>query len=498
LAATRKHLLTLLFTAVFTVHHYAQITAYFNVGVFNTPQNQPFVETYLTFDGSSLAAGEINNKLLNSVNVVFTAYKDTTLVKAAKYNLNSPLFSDSSASPTFIDNQRYTLPNGNYRIVLTITDKYAPQQKPLVVEKTLRIAYNTKNIQCSSIEPLESFKKTEMPGALSKSGYDLIPYSINYYPETINQLAFYFETYNTDTALGKNKAFIYTYYLENSLNMKRLTNYGDFKRQNTAKVNPLLARMDISGLGTGNYNLVIELRDENNTMHVQQKFFFQRLNKMVDIVALQKMSENKTIHAYFSNCNDPDTLRMFVECLWPIADGVDKERTINQSIKKDPELMKKFIIDFWQRRAADTADPVKLWAAYYKNVQEVMVLFKCGRQKGYFSERGRVYLQYGKPNQRAQQNAEQGAYPYEIWQYYRLTDRTNGQFFTNRKFVFVNKMLGDDCYRLIHSDVRGEIYNERWQFDVMRGNSNNATDPNALTPNGSQNNQFNDIYNNPR
>lgn len=495
---TRKRLLFLMFTAFLSVSLPAQMNCYFGLGVFNTPKNQSFIETYLTFDGNSLAAGVIEGKLQNSVNVLFTAYRDTTIVKANKYTLSGPLFSDSVPAPSFIDNQRYALPNGTYRIVLSITDKYTPKQKPLVLEQTVQVAYTGKDLQCSSIQLLESFKKTETPTALSKSGYDLIPYSINYFPEKMGHLSFYFEAYNTDTVLGKDKPFIFSYYIENSQNLVRLSNYGDFKKQRTAKVNPLLAKMDISKLGTGNYNLVIELRDEKNTMHLQQKFFFQRLNKAVDIVALQKQSENKTLQEYFGMCNNADTLRMFVECLWPIADGVDKERTINQSIKKDPDLMKKFVIDFWQRRAADTADPVKMWTEYYRNVQEVMVLFKCGKQKGYYTERGRVYLQYGKPNQRSQQTAEQNAYPYEIWQYYRITDRTNSQFFTNKKFVFVNKMLGDDCYRLIHSDLRGEVYNDRWQFDVSRGSNNGSSDPNRNTPAGTESNHFNEIYNNPR
>lgn len=488
----------LIFMAFLSVSLPAQLSCYFELGVFNTPNNQPFLETYLTFDGNSLTARETDGRLQNSVNVLFTVYRDTTIVKANKYTLSGPLFVDTVSSPTFIDNQRYSLPNGAYRVVLSITDKYALKPKPLVLEKTVNVAYNSKDLQCSSIQLLESFKKTETPTALSKSGYELIPYSINYFPEKMGQLSFYFETYHTDTVLGRDRPFIYTYYVENSQNLVRMSNYGDFKKLKTGKVNPLLAKMDISKLGSGNYNLVIELRDENNKMHLQQKVFFQRLNKQVDIVALQQESENKTIQDYFGRCNDPDTLRMFVECLWPIANGVDKERTINQSLKKDPEQMKKFVIDFWQRRAGDTANAVKLWTAYYKDVQEVMVLFKCGKQKGYYTERGRVYLQYGKPNQRSQQNAEQNAYPYEVWQYYRINDRTNGQFFTNKRFVFVNKMLGDDCYRLVHSDVRGEIYNDRWQFEVTRGNNNGAADPNKNKPLGTETNHFNDIYNNPR
>jgi len=124
--------------------------------------------------------------------------------------------------------------------------------------------------------------------------------------------------------------------------------------------------------------------------------------------------------------------------------------------------------------------------------------FKCGKQQGYYTDRGRVYLQYGPPSQRAMQPNEQNTFPYEIWQYYRTTDASNGQFFSNRKFVFVNKMIGDDCYMLVHSDMRGEIYNPRWQFELTRRNNNGIADPDNNTPAGTETNQFNEIYSNPR
>jgi GWxTD domain-containing protein len=305
--------------------------------------------------------------------------------------------------------------------------------------------------------------------------------------------------YNADTILGNRKNFLYLYYLETADKMQKLNAFGSFKKQVSSAVNPLLAKLDITKLTSGNYNLVVEAKDENNIIHLQKKYFFQRLNtQKTDATTSDSIKQSKELENYFGACNNTDTLQMFVECLWPIANQIDKERIINQAVKKDSDLMKKFAVDFWQRRAADTANPLKMWSNYYKSVQEVMALFKCGKQKGYYTERGRVYLQYGKPNQRAQQFAEANTFPYEIWQYYRLTDGATGQFFSNRKFVFVNKQLADECYNLVHSDMRGEIKNERWQFEVTRRNSNGLANPDNVTPIGTENNQFKEIFNSPR
>lgn len=488
----------LLFIAFFTGRSDAQVDAYFSSGMFNTPKNEPYIETYLTIVGKSLVAKPLQNGFQNSINVELKVFRDSLLVKANKYNLQGPVFTSGGNAPSFIDNQRYSLPNGSYMLELSLRDNYDPSKKPLLIKAPLTIDFNENDLQTSNIQALESFSKSSTETSITKCGYDLVPYTVNYYPETSKELAFYFEAYNTNRVLGEDKSFVYSYYIELNADQSKLSSYGAFKKQKTAAINPLLGKVDISKLGSGNYNLVIELRDANNILHVQKKFFFQRLNREVDIVELQHKSERENIAEYVGRCNDTDTLKMFVECLWPIADRVDKERIINQAIKKDPQLMKNFVADFWERRAADTADPVKLWANYYKNVQQVMLLFRCGKQKGYYTDRGRVYLQYGPPSQRSQQPNEHNTYPYEIWQYYRATDAVNGQFFSNRKFVFVNKMLGDDCYMLIHSDMRGEVNNPRWQYELTRRNSEGIDNPDNNNPGGTQFNQFNEIYSNPR
>lgn len=476
----------------------SQPVAYTAWHTFNIPGGTPYLETSTTLVGKSLVMKKTGGKFQQSVHVSFVIYKDTGIVKASKYNLNGPAFTDSLKAPSLIDNQRCYLPNGRYVAMLKISDNYNPGSQPLVIEETIDVNYLPNALSTSDIQLLENYSKASTPGPLTKSGFDLVPYTINYFPESTSTLAFYLECYNADKALGNGQALVYNYFIENAENGHVLSNYGAFKKQNAGPVNPLLAKMDISKLGTGQYNLVVTVKDQNNIQLSTKKVFFDRVNRNVDVVALQKNAEMVDLAEYFGNCNNSDTLKMFVECLWPISDGKDKEYVINQAINKDPVLMKRYIVDFWRRRAADTANPVKLWAAYYQQVQKAMVLFKCGKMPGYYTDRGRVFLQYGAPNQRSQQTNEPNTYPYEIWQYYRITDGVNGQFYTNRRFVFVSRNLGDDCYTLIHSDMRGEINNPRWQFDVARGTNNGIANPDNTVPAGTQFNQFNEIYTNPR
>ncbi len=155
---------TLVFTVLLTLfsgQFTGQIVAYFNLGAFNVPSKKPFVETYLTIVGKSLASKKVVGLFQNSVNVALTISKDSTIVSANKYNLNGPLFSDSLKIPSFIDDQRYWLNNGIYTLQLVLSDNNKAASKPLKFTQKFVIAYSNDKIQSSSIQVLESYKKAE-------------------------------------------------------------------------------------------------------------------------------------------------------------------------------------------------------------------------------------------------------------------------------------------------------------------------------------------------
>jgi GWxTD domain-containing protein len=475
---------------------FSNITVYFNYGVFNTSNNKPYLETYLTISGSSVKFLPVSGGYQANVNVSWKIWKGKDMVTESKYNLMSPVATDTIQLPSFIDNHRFPIENGKYELELTITDNANPLQKSAYSEKINVSFFRDKKVYNSDIQILESFAKSTTQSTLTKNGYDLIPYNVNYFPKNQKALKFYLETYNLDTVVGKGTKFVYSYYVENSENSQKQIGLSGFQKQMANRINPLLAQFDISQLPTGNYNLVIETRDSLSKVQSQKKWFFQRQS---DVRAPLEVTNSiyKTVEEFFNSVQTTDSLKQFVECLWPVSSFKDREWQALQIKKKDPNLMRSYLVDYWKTQAADTADALQLWYTYYKQVIETNALLKCGKQKGYYTDRGRVYLQYGKPDQRNQVNSEPETYPYEIWQYYRIYDKVTKRFFTNKKFVFANFAIADDCYKLIHSDVRGEVYDERWKLRlVSRSQLNNNLD--ATKPNSYYGNNIDENFNNPR
>jgi GWxTD domain-containing protein len=176
--------------------------------------------------------------------------------------------------------------------------------------------------------------------------------------------------------------------------------------------------------------------------------------------------------------------------LYPISDVNERTWGQNQITKKDLNEMQRFFLGFWKNR--NPTNPEQAWLAYLQQVKAVQKEFGTQIKKGYETDRGRVYLQYGAPHQRTQSTPEPSAYPYEIWQYYQLPD---GQ--ANRKFVFYNPDLVTNDYRLIHSTAQGEIYDTRWELRVHNRN-NQSRDFDEENSQDHLGGQTKDLFNNPR
>ena len=76
---------------------------------------------------------------------------------------------------------------------------------------------------------------------------------------------FYAEMYNSDKLYDEGK-FLVNYYIETVESSSRMQDYNFSKRFDVSKVNVLLNTIDIKELPSGNYYLVVEMRDRSNAL----------------------------------------------------------------------------------------------------------------------------------------------------------------------------------------------------------------------------------------
>ncbi|MCD6111688.1 MAG: GWxTD domain-containing protein [Bacteroidales bacterium] len=454
---------------------------------FFNPSKGPYIETYLSVFGNSIVyTKNDNNKFQGSINIIMLFKQNDTIVKISKYNLNSPEITDTlNTNFNFIDQQRFLLPNGKYDVEIQISDNNSTN-KPFKTLVKIDIDFPDDKISISDIELVNSYTKTKEENILSKNGFDIVPFIFNFYHEQKDTLLFYSEIYNTDKYFGNNEKFLIRYYIESFETQKQISSFVKYKRATSNPINILFNKIHIKELPSGNYNLVVEVKDKKNNLITSKKTFFQRSNPKVQF-DINDISALSTKNTFADEYNNIDTLKECVKTLIPIATGNEKNFIYRVMDKTDLSTIKQFFLNFWLKR--NSTNPKMAWLKYLTQVNTVNESFRTLVKKGYETDRGRVYLQYGPPNSITKRHHEPSAYPYEIWHYYNI----DGQ--SNRKFVFVANDLVTNDFFIIHSNVIGEISNYRWNILIHRrtGDAKDIDQENIINYWGNKSRQYYDF-----
>ena len=438
-----------------------KLQAFMSYSLFSSPVDGPYIETYLSVYGPSVIYAENDNgKLQGGVEVTIIFRQDDNIVSFDKYEVLSNEYADTNATfENFLTQQRYVLGNGKYNMEFIISDKNSDAE-PFITTEPFEISFPDDQASISGLELISGYTKTEKPGLITKSGYDLYPYVFNFFPESVQDLMFYCEFYNTDKTFGKGGKFAYNYFIESFETHTAIKGYSFMKVAQGAEVLPIMRDFNINDLPSGNYLLVVELRDQNNDLVTRNQLFFQRSNPNIKFNTSDLAAVN-TEGTFAGKIENADSLRKYIRYLLPIGTDIDRVFINKQMKDADLHTLQQYFLNFWQGR--DRAYPEEAWNSYHQMVKKVNILYSTPNQLGYQTDRGRVYLKYGPPNIISESYNEPAAYPYEIWQYYTL-----GESQRNKKFVFYTADIVTNDFLLVHSDAIGEVSNYRWQVEIYK------------------------------
>ncbi|MBK8846730.1 MAG: GWxTD domain-containing protein [Bacteroidetes bacterium] len=487
----KKIISMLMLAGMLTFANAKQIAASLNFAKFYSPTDGPYLEAYLAVDGNSVYfVKNENGKFQATITVGVVISDEAGVIKHIdKYNLLSPEIDDTTKLAfNFLDRQRIALDRGTYTYKLTIKDKNSPDAE-LESSSKVNVDYDKNIMSFSDVLLLENFEPTTETTGLSKNGYNMTPLMDNYYPKTMEKLSFYAELYNTATLL-QSESFLLSYFIEDVELKTVVEGMSSFRKETPSEIKVVLATFDISKLQSGNYKVVLEARSKKNDLLAFKEMFFQRNNGKRE-VAEANYSDAQVSNTFVDGFNNKDSLVEKIACLRAISNASEIIWQDNQLKAADTDMMKRFLLGFWMRRNAQ--NPEVAYAAYMEQVAIVNKRYKNPPIKGYATDRGRVYLQYGAPDNFNFAEHENESYPYEIWHYYKIGN------LTNRKFIFYNPTLVGNDYVLLHSDMRGEPNNPRWQMMLYRRNSQSLNLDNQDPGKGSNfGNNASEFFNRPK
>ena len=114
----------------------AQMQALFGYSTFYLPsEDRPYMETYLQVDAWTVGFVQQPSGVYKAtVEVTLVALQQDSVVYVKKYELNSPTVGNlDELDFSFLDVQRFSLPNGLYEIELSLRDMSALDTKPATV-----------------------------------------------------------------------------------------------------------------------------------------------------------------------------------------------------------------------------------------------------------------------------------------------------------------------------------------------------------------------------
>ena len=434
---------------------------------FKGADGKPYVETQVCILHNSLHFVKTENKFHQAVyriRVAFLSVNDT--VQKLDYTLRSPLTQTPDRETyDLVDQRRTALPSGTYRILLTVNDVNGSET--FFDERVMQLYFPSALLAFSSPLLVKSYSHSEAGNAFTRGGYDLLPYPVAYFPQSMQALTVYYEVYNA--AAGTNDSTLVLQYGLRTPDGVDVPGFQFTTRQRADSVNVFFASVPIASLEAGRYEFYLQALDRTAQPSGGTRFLFTRARALADGF---KDYETVDVAETFAASLAPDSLMMWLGGLYHLTTDEGKRIVAQFERGRDSRLARKFIYRFAVLRRSDA--PEEAWRDYRLMFEDVEYNFATPVRHGYETDRGRVYMQYGAPNHRNVSNSEPGAYPYEVWQYYRIP---NGQ--TNAYFVFYLPGLATNDFKLIHSTARGELQDSRWRLKIypQRERSRRAADP---------------------
>ncbi len=350
-----------------------------------------------------------------------------------------------------VSNRTYSLECGTYMITVLGTDSYNRSHCDSA-KYVIDIFRKPDSLVISDIELCSNISSSSDQGnSLYKNSYVVVPQPSCVFGSTTSPMVFtYAEYYNVE--IGK------TYTIESRIVdqkgsiKKNRTYHRRFIASNVVDVSTI----NVTSLLSGKYDFVLVLSDSlGRELTWSQRVIYlhnPQIQQSQDAIAEERGQEFsgmtfKELEEEFRTAKyiaHPDEIKIF-----------EKLTTVG--------AIRGFMGKFWTRVETEKQNRTNLTRAIFiERVSLANQRYGGQSKEGWRSDRGRVYLLYGEPDEIQRFPNINDSRPYEIWSYHQLDGGV--------EFVFVD-LTGFNEYTLVHSTKRGEIIDNAWEKLLRRDRS---------------------------
>ncbi len=353
----------------------------------------------------------------------------------------------------FIDVFPVDLDPGNFSLNVNVVDKNSNKTGEYSLD--LIIPEFTESPVLSKIQLATNIdSKGEKSNFSLKNNVTIYPNASKTYTIINPIMYFYFEGYKLALNANGNSSYSYNYYVTD-MDGKKLKDYPAKNKSGTSKTIAEANGINVIALPSGPYFLSVELKDliSHETCLTRKKFFINKPKRQSSSAAVSARIDGYEEYVDFSRDQLIDEFNKIKYIA--MAEEVD----IFEKLEND-EGMKRFLSQFWKRRDPQPETPVNEYKQkYFESIRIADANYTTHFKEGWRSDRGRVILIYGRPDEIDRTSSVVNSQPYEIWLYYSLEG--------GAQFVFAD-INGNGNYELLHSTYRNEIKDPNWKSRIQK------------------------------
>jgi GWxTD domain-containing protein len=337
---------------------------------------------------------------------------------------------------------------GKYNLRVTALDVNTKRSGIATFEFDVR-EYSSTDLSVSDLELAYDIMPLDSSGNISsliKANRRVLPNPNRYYSNEDSLIHYYSEVYNLSSKAGASNEFEVQVSLHDSFGFElRKFATKHFPKPGSTAV--LTDAVPVSGIPGGAYELRVTVHDLASGLRASST------KKFMMIYGFEQLSPTMSDSSNFTE-SDASLMEQVIKYI---------STSDEKAMYKDLDLpgKKAFLAQFWDRRNPRPGSPVNEFKnevfrrfAYANQYYSTTLL---ERTDGWKTDRGRIYITYGNPDNITRHPSSMGQKPYETWHYDRLPGQSGGDY-----CLFVD-LDGYGNYRLVHSTLRGEISNPDWE-----------------------------------
>lgn len=420
-------------------------------------ENTVFFEMYYSFRSDQVSYKNLDGKYIGGVNILMELTQGGIVVDKHEWTVPSilPDTSINNLGKTLVGVKSLFLKPGEYNIKINATDLNNASRKDSLLFSQLKISLfpNDRDVisdpeLCSSIKQVEK----DTANIFYKNTLEVIPNPSLLYGVGLPIIYYYAEAYNLNLKTDSQDYILIIKVLD-ATGKEIIKQEKSKKRINASSVE--IGTINTSSLKGGTYTFQIAVVDTaGKTAAMSSKKFF--IYKPSDTDKLVSLTDGGMVSSEYALMSAEDLDNDFAVSTY-ITTADEKSQ---YSKLTDLDAKRKFLYEFWKRRETDPATVINEFKLeYMKRVDYANANFTGAFTKGWKTDRGRVYIYYGTPDDIERYSSSEDAEPYEIWNYHSLQSGVI--------FIFIDRS-GQGDYRLVHSNHRNELQDENWYQKVRK------------------------------